>query len=98
MNPMTLRLSRRGIKSRPSEAFAPSTTTSQEREMKRKLPGHMPGTIKQWRIKKRRELDEVIKAMRTFRLGCAYTPTNDWGDLLSAVEKNRRRLSVKEWK
>lgn len=44
--------------------------------MKRKLPDHIPGTVKQWRARKRRELKAVMSALDTFRLGCAYTPVN----------------------
>ena len=65
---------------------------------KRKLPHHIPGTIKAWRTKKRRELDAAIKAMHVFLIGCAYTPARDTGIVLGMMEKNRAKLSVKEWK
>lgn len=46
---------------------------------KRKLPLHIPGTIKAWRTKKRKELDAAIEALDVFCRGCAYTPARDIG-------------------
>lgn len=42
--------------------------------MKRKLPDHIPGTVRMWRVQKRREWRAVMKAFEVFRLGCVYTP------------------------
>jgi hypothetical protein len=41
---------------------------------KRKLPSHIPGTVEQWRRRKRREWRAVVKAIQPFTHGCVYTP------------------------
>lgn len=41
---------------------------------KRALPNHIPGTVKKWRIRKRKEWKRFVKEFDNFRLGCAYTP------------------------
>lgn len=45
----------------------------------RKLPNHIPGTVKAWRVCKRREWRAVMQAYNVFMLGCAYTPTETTG-------------------
>lgn len=65
---------------------------------KRKLPYQIPGTIRHWRTRKRRELDAVLRAMDMFRFGCAYTPARDIGVICDMLRDNRRKMSVKEWK
>jgi hypothetical protein len=44
---------------------------------KRKLPDHIPGTNREWKQRKRREWRAVLKALDTFRMGCAFTPAYD---------------------
>ncbi len=66
--------------------------------MKRKLPEHIPGTIKAWRTMKRRELDAVIKALAVFRAGCAYTPAKNIGVIGDMLVTERAKLSTREWK
>jgi len=57
--------------------------------MKRKLPSHIGGTLKQWRALKRREWRVVVKAIERFNLGCAYTPVHtNW----KSFEDLRRRV------
>lgn len=34
-------------------------------------------TQRQWRVKKRRHLKELIKALNEYRMGCAYCPSKD---------------------
>lgn len=65
---------------------------------KRRLPAHIPGTMRAWQRKKRAQLRAVLKAMEEVQLGCAYTPIRDWGVLMSAVEENIERCSPRKWK
>lgn len=64
---------------------------------KRILPGHIGGTIHQWRAKKRAEAKAVQRALRTMLKGCAFTPTRDIGVMLRMADENVERLSVKNW-
>ena len=41
---------------------------------KRKLPDHIPGTVRKWRVQKRQEWCAVMKAFEVFRQGSVYTP------------------------
>jgi hypothetical protein len=41
--------------------------------MKQQLP-FFEGTSREWRIHKRQEFKQVIKAFEDFRIGCAFTP------------------------
>ena len=58
----------------------------------RQLPDHIPGTVKDWRIRKRREWDAVIKAFDVYRIGCAYAPvkTSEIYHLLSDGQRQLR--------
>jgi len=38
------------------------------------IPKYLAPTAKAWRAQKRREWRAVLKAMNTYRLGCAATP------------------------
>jgi len=55
-------------------------------------------TQRQWKSLKRQELKEIIKALGTFHLGCAYAPAYDEiteiGKLLATAKD---KLSVKKW-
>jgi hypothetical protein len=66
--------------------------------MKRKLPSHIPYTIKDWRKLKRQQLRKLYKAYDEFSIGCAYTPSYEEAkaihELLNGMKK---RLSVIEW-
>jgi hypothetical protein len=42
--------------------------------MARRIPDHLRGTLRQWRVRKRRELRALTRALDALRLGCAYTP------------------------
>ena len=64
---------------------------------RRKLPEHIPGTIREWRKKKRSELVAARKALHTFLIGCAYTPAQDIGIAYRILKDNERRLSQKAW-
>lgn len=65
---------------------------------KRRLPEHIPGTMRAWQRRKRAELRAVLKAMERFQLGCAYTPARDWGVVMRAVETNIEQCSPRKWK
>lgn len=79
---------------------------------KRKLPIHIPGTIRAWRRRKRRELKALQKTFDDFRMGVAYTPayqkrvveSNLTGDTYvpftraeAALKEMHRLLSPREW-
>lgn len=69
---------------------------------KRKLPAHIPGTVEQWRRRKRREFRKVLQALNEFRAGVAYTPAyvgvennrfvNRWDRLEREVQWMREQL------
>ena len=78
--------------------------------MKRKLPDHIPGTIRGWKQRKRQEMRDIREAFDVFRLGCAYTPGGDGFrnredchsefpivDLEEALKELQHRLSIKSW-
>ena len=56
-------------------------------------------TYRQWKSRKRRELQKVIKAMETYNLGCAYTPSKKREDITIqfALASLKHELSVKNW-
>jgi hypothetical protein len=58
----------------------------------RKLPPHVPGTVREWRTRKRREFNAVMKALNTFRIGCAFTPVADIDIIDTYLTDNRKRL------
>lgn len=51
--------------------------------MKRKLPEHIPGTLRGWKVRKRAELKALRAAHRKYMMGCAYCPgrNGEVGDL-----------------
>lgn len=67
--------------------------------MKPLLPKHVMKTIgstRRWRAKKRRELDQAIKACEVVLLGAAWAP----GDVLGILYKLRdlrKQWKVKNW-
>jgi hypothetical protein len=76
---------------------------------KRLLPSHIRGTNRQWKQRKRREWKAVLKAIDTFRMGCAFTPAYErkdtptsrepapWDTLETPVKEISQRLSLKTW-
>lgn len=66
--------------------------------MKRKLPKHIPGTFKEWRSKKRKELDAAIKALDVYSSGSFYTPDYiEFTRALLDLKALRKKLREKEW-
>lgn len=77
----------------------------------RKLPGHISGTHRAWKQRKRREWKAVLKAVDAFRMGCAYTPVYNnlsevgengrskapWANFEPVVQDITTRLSFKRW-
>jgi hypothetical protein len=61
--------------------------------MARKLPHILPGTLRQWRVRKRRELRDVSRALDALRLGCAYSPIRQEVEhIQTAVDSARQKL------
>jgi hypothetical protein len=54
-------------------------------------------TLRAWRTQKRREIRAVEKAMETFNMGAAATPTRDSGEVMRTIRKMREQMSVKNW-
>ena len=55
-------------------------------------------TNRQWRARKRNELDNVILALKVYNMGCAWTPDHEWVDVIEKhLRKLRESLSVKNW-
>ena len=51
-----------------------------------------------YKQRKRREFRELLKAVDTFRTGCAWIPAhNVFVDATKKLEKIRVALSIKEW-
>jgi hypothetical protein len=68
--------------------------------MKRLLPDHM-GRIQKFRIQKRQEFRDVMKAIDTFRFGCAFTPAYDTGAITrleAAMKEVKEQISPRQWK
>lgn len=65
---------------------------------KRTLPDHIPGTIKEWRVKKRKEWNRFVKGFDDFRMGCAYTPMYKSYDSLMRVIKDITADMRGNWK
>ena len=59
--------------------------------MRRKLPDHIPGSIKRWRVQKRREWAAVIAAVNVFHVGSAFTPVDIY-HVRSELEKIHEAL------
>ena len=56
-------------------------------------------TLRQWKARKRRELNDVMKAMSVYRMGCLYCPGFDVqvskiDDALKSLKQNH---SAKVW-
>lgn len=70
------------------------------------FPNHLARTYRQWKVRKRREMRLIRRAVEEFRLGCAYTPAYDltpngkevifeqFDRMLKDMES---RMSVKTW-
>jgi len=72
--------------------------------MKRKLPDWIPGTMRQFRQRKRRELRHAIKEFRAVNFGCAWAPPaiggtdkSTVGEILRAFDRLKLEWSQKEW-
>lgn len=68
--------------------------------MKRKLPDHIPGTIRNWRKKKRAQLRQLNRALWAFRGGVAYVPGYSYLRLESIskiIEEFQTAMSQKHW-
>lgn len=57
------------------------------------------GSARQWKAMKRKELQAILRAFDTFRLGCAYTPIypSPVETVDSLLDEMKRKLSVKHW-
>jgi hypothetical protein len=65
--------------------------------MARKLPAHIPGSIRAWRAKKRRELRAVESALWTVLQNARFTPArSEIAQMLSLVINARQKLRG-EW-
>jgi hypothetical protein len=56
-------------------------------------------TVRQWKVRKRRELNDVIKVMSTYSLGCAYCPgkSGEVGKIDDALKSLKQNHSAKVW-
>lgn len=65
----------------------------------RLLPEHIPGTVRAFRRRKRREWNAVIKAFKVFHYGCAFTNLKDAevGRTQEMLDDVKRKLSPKVW-
>jgi hypothetical protein len=56
-------------------------------------------TVRQWKARKRRELNDVIKVMSTYRMGCAYYPgkNGEVGKIDDALKSLKQNHSAKVW-
>lgn len=70
----------------------------------RQLPDHIPGTMREWKVRKRREWKAVLKAIESFRMGVFYTPAaskQHFNGPFERFDKEAKditeRLSVKWW-
>ena len=55
------------------------------------IPKHLGETAEEWRRRKRREWQAVIKAMHVYRLGCAYTPDAAY-KLFNEIEEKAKTI------
>jgi hypothetical protein len=55
-------------------------------------------THRAWKSRKRQEWRAVIRALETFRLGCAFTPVrSETLNIIEQAESLTERLSIREW-
>ncbi len=56
-------------------------------------------TQKQWKSRKRQELKILLKALRKYRMGCAYCPgySGEIGIIQSNLEELKKLQSVEKW-
>jgi hypothetical protein len=56
-------------------------------------------TVRQWKARKRRELNDVIKVMSIYRMGCAYCPgkNGEVGKIDAALKSLKQNNSAKVW-
>lgn len=67
---------------------------------KRQLPKHIPGTMRAWRIRKRKELRALLKAAECVLMGAAYAPSVEgthYVEVLTQLQKFKQAWSQKEW-
>jgi hypothetical protein len=74
------------------------------KDMKRKLPRHISGTIHSWRVTKRQEMNKLIKAAHRVLVGAAYTPTIEiegktisYLSLFQQLSQMKNAWSQKNW-
>lgn len=56
-------------------------------------------TVREWKSRKRKQIREVIKAIKKMRLGCAFFPNGktEIDELEEKAEQLKRVLSVDNW-
>lgn len=56
-------------------------------------------TTRQWKIRKRRELNDVIKAMAKYRMGCAFCPgvNGEVATIEEALNSLKQYHTAKVW-
>lgn len=61
-----------------------------------KIAKHIPGTLRQFKQRKRKEFKAIIQAFEQYRLGAAYAPYDTY-ILQRCLAEGLKSLSVKEW-
>jgi hypothetical protein len=64
---------------------------------RRKLPDHIPGSVRAWRVKKRRELQAVYAAVDRLSLGCAYSPIQGQVEEMRTLINSARQKLRGNW-
>ena len=55
-------------------------------------------TTREFKQRKRKEIREVIRAMKNFQLGCAHAPGHEsFCTALKAAEETKDKCSLKNW-
>ena len=63
-----------------------------------RLPKKFNTTLKKFKVQKRKEFDDVIKAYRKFHYGAHYTPLGEEAmGMCWLLEGLQKRLSQKNW-
>jgi hypothetical protein len=65
--------------------------------MARKLPDHLDCILRRWRVRKRRELRDVSRALDALRLGCAYSPIQRQVEQIHAAVNSARQKLRGNW-
>ena len=56
------------------------------------------GTIRPWRVRKRREMREVSRALELLRLGCFYTPAyKEINQARTLLAQARKKMNSRNW-